>query len=67
MAREVSTGAVPEKQQAEQPTRLDGAPPTRAECQAAAHHSLSPFGCRPSTIASTMSGARQVSGSSRQT
>ena len=29
--------------------------------------SLSPFGCRPSTIASTMSGARQVSGSGRQT
>ena len=29
--------------------------------------SLSPFGCRPSRIASTMSGARQVSGSSRQT
>ncbi len=29
--------------------------------------SLSPFGCRPSRIASTMSGARQVSGRSRQT
>jgi hypothetical protein len=29
--------------------------------------SLSPFGCRPSRIASTMSGAKQVSGSSRQT
>jgi len=29
--------------------------------------SLSPFGCRPSRIASTMSGARQVSGSRRQT
>ena len=29
--------------------------------------SLSPFGWRPSKIASTMSGARQVSGSSRQT
>jgi hypothetical protein len=29
--------------------------------------SLSPLGCRPSRIASTMSGARQVSGSSRQT
>ena len=29
--------------------------------------SLSPFGCRPSRIASTMSGARQVSGRSRHT
>ena len=29
--------------------------------------SLSPFGCRPSSIASTMSGARQESGRSRQT
>jgi hypothetical protein len=29
--------------------------------------SLSPFGWRPSNIASTMSGARQVNGSSRQT
>ena len=28
---------------------------------------LSPFGCRPSRIASTMSGARQVSGRSRHT
>jgi hypothetical protein len=28
--------------------------------------SFIPFGCRPSRIASTMSGARQVSGSSRQ-
>ena len=29
--------------------------------------SLSPLGCRPSMIAATMSGARQVSGRSRQT
>ena len=29
--------------------------------------SLSPFGCRPLSMASTMSGARQVSGRSRQT
>jgi hypothetical protein len=29
--------------------------------------SLSPFGCRPSRIASTTSGATQVSGRSRQT
>ena len=29
--------------------------------------SLKPFGCRQSSIASTMSGARQVSGSNRQT
>jgi hypothetical protein len=29
--------------------------------------SLSPFGCRPSRIASTMSGAKHVSGSNRQT
>ena len=29
--------------------------------------SRSPFGCRPSRLASTMSGAKQVSGRSRQT
>jgi hypothetical protein len=29
--------------------------------------SLSPFGCRPSSTASTMSGARQVRGRMRQT
>ena len=46
---------------------LRAAPPNPAAHSPATPRASTSFGCRPSRIASTMSGARQVSGRSRQT
>jgi hypothetical protein len=54
-------------QSSERSPRRRAAPPTPAAHFPASRPAVTPFGCRPSRIASKMSGARQVSGRSRQT